>query len=48
MLIERQRNGKPNRDNWATGEDVMRWWMYGDGDGDANQQILWETGGQNE
>lgn len=41
MLAERDRRGKSNRDNWQSGEDVMRWWMYGSDKIDLDQMILW-------
>ena len=34
MLKIRAQKGLPNRVNWHTGEDVMRWWV-----GDDPQQI---------
>lgn len=44
MLAERAKRGLSNRCNWQTGEDVMRWWIYGREKVDPNQLVLWEEG----
>ena len=42
MLAERARRGKANRANWQTGEDVMRWVVYGRNKApDDDQPTLW-------
>ena len=40
MLEERRRTGKSTE--WNTGEDVMRWWIRGDGRVSRSQMTLWE------